>query len=259
MLRSAVAASLPSLIGDRSRIDSGTVMSAPPWHSGCRRRAARGVRAGSRRRGRRCGTAPARCSSGTTSSTMTGRSVAFTAGRSRTAVEAQPLPAQRAAPPVRRACRRKPGVGTGVDCRRERDEDVGVDLEIGATGLRDLAEDRPHRVVVLRGDEDQIDAARGEFVDRELVCQGGDDGLALWWPRGDRRPLDGEVLSGEVDVVQLVAVDVSAGRDVADHRVVLPAVPQPPDHLDGVAGLVEQVRPGDVSPTEQLRPRVGSC
>ena len=118
------------------------------------------------------------------------------------------------------------------------------------------AEDRPHRVVVLRRDEDQIDTARGEFVDRELVRQGGDDGLALRWSRGDRRPLDGEVLAGEVDVVQLVAVDESAGRDVANHRVVLPAVPEPPDHLDGVGGLVEQVGAGDVSPTEQLRPRV---
>ena len=69
---------------------------------------------------------------------MAGRSVAFTAGRSRTAVDAQPLPAgeqvhQFGGRAVEDQC-----VGTGVDDRRERDEDVGVDLEIGATGLRDL-------------------------------------------------------------------------------------------------------------------------
>ena len=52
--------------------------------------------------------------------------------------------------------------------------------------------------------------------------------------------------------MQFVPVDVSAGGDVADHRVVLPAVPQPPDHLDRVGGLVEQVSPDDVAPTEQL-------
>jgi len=41
--------------------------------------------------------------------------------------------------------------------------------------------------------------------------------------------------------VQLVPVDEPAGGGVADLGVVLPAVPQPPDHLDIVGGLVEQV------------------
>ena len=186
---------------------------------------------------------------------MTGRSVAFTAGRSRK--PSRPSRCQRARRSTSSAgsAVEDHGVGTGVDGSRERDEDVGVDLEVGAAGLPDLADDRAHGVVVLRRDEDEIDTARSEFVDRQLMRERGDDGLALWWPRGDRRPLDGEVLSGEVDVVQLVAVDESAGRDVANHRVVLPAVPQPAHHLDGVAGLVEQVHSGDVSAAEQLAPR----
>ena len=41
--------------------------------------------------------------------------------------------------------------------------------------------------------------------------------------------------------MQLVPVDEPAGGGVADLGVVLPAVPQPPDHLDIVGGLVEQV------------------
>ena len=65
-------------------------------------------------------------------------------------------------------------------------------------------------------------------------------------------PLTEKYCAGEVDVVQLVAVDETTGRDVADHRVVLPTVPQSADDLDDVAGLVEQVRPGDVPAAEQL-------
>ena len=102
-------------------------------------------------------------------------------------------------------------------------------------------------------DEDQIRTARGEFVDRRGVGQGGDHGLALRRPRRDRRPLDREVLADEVDVVQLVPVDESAGGDVADDGVVLPAVPEPADDLDGIGGLVEQVDDrADVAAAEQL-------
>ncbi len=55
----------------------------------------------------------------------------------------------------------------------------------------------------------------------------------------------------EIDVVQLVPVDEPAGGAVADHRVVLPAVPQPAGHLDGVGGLVEQIDACDVPTAEQ--------
>ena len=133
------------------------------------------------------------------------------------------------------------GVGAVVDYAAERDVDVGVDLQIRATGLPTSADDRRKRVVVTGGDEDEIGTASREFVHWRVMRQRRDDGLALGWPRGDRRPLDGEVPADEVDVVQLVAVDESAGSDVADHGVVLPTVPQPADHLDGVGGLVEEV------------------
>ncbi len=72
--------------------------------------------------------------------------------------------------------------------------------------------------------------------------QCGDRRLALWRPRRDGRALDREPPAGEVDVVQLVPVDEPAGGDVADLGVVLPAVPQPAQHLHVVGGLVEQVR-----------------
>ena len=175
---------------------------------------------------------------------MTGRSVALTAGRSR-----------KPSRPSR--CHRSDQVhqfgGGAVEDQLRRNAESTTPENVTNTSAytlrsappacRDLAEDGAQRVVVTGRDEDEIGAARGEFVDRRAMRQRGDDGLALGWPRGDRRPLDREVLSGEVDVVQLVAVDESTGRDVADHRVVLPAVPQPADHLDGVGGLVEQVAP----------------
>lgn len=46
----------------------------------------------------------------------------------------------------------------------------------------------------------------------------------------------------EVDVVQLVAVDEPAGGHVPDLGVVVPAVPQPPDHLDVIGGLLIGLR-----------------
>src|SRR6202021_3457769 len=61
VLCNAVAASLPALIGDRSRMDSGTVVTGAPPCTGWARRADRVVDAASRRRGGRGGTAgPAR-------------------------------------------------------------------------------------------------------------------------------------------------------------------------------------------------------
>src|ERR1700722_593858 len=57
VLCNAVAASLPALIGDRSRMDSGTVVTGAPPCTGWARRADRVVDAASRRRGRTCETA----------------------------------------------------------------------------------------------------------------------------------------------------------------------------------------------------------
>ena len=54
-------------------------------------------------------------------------------------------------------------------------------------------------------------------------------------------PFTEKYLPAKVDVVQFVPIDVAPGGGVADDRVVLPAVPQPAHHLDGVGGLVEQL------------------
>ena len=71
--------------------------------------------------------------------------------------------------------------------------------------------------------------------------QGRHQRLALGRPGRDRRAPDVEPPALEVDVVQLVPVDEAPGGRVADLGVVLPAVPQPPEHLDEVGGLVEQL------------------
>ena len=125
-------------------------------------------------------------------------------------------------------------------------------LRAAPPALCDLAEDGQKGVVVLRCDEDQIRTARGELVNRQCVSECRHDGLALRRTRGDRGPLDREVLTCEVDVVQFVPIDEPSGGDVADDGVVLPAVPEPPDHLNRVGGLVEQVSAADIAASEQL-------
>ena len=137
-------------------------------------------------------------------------------------------------------------VGRGGDAFVEEDDEVAEDVHglVGPTGGRlrgaDLVDDRAawsaSRGVTKPTSADAAD----ELVRHALVAERGDERLALRRPRRDRRALDAEVLALEVDVVQLVAVDEPAGGDVADLRVVLPAVPEPPQHLDVVGGLVEQ-------------------
>ena len=95
----------------------------------------------------------------------------------------------------------------------------------------------------MRGDEADVGGLADQPVRRARVPQRGDHGLALGRPGRDRRPLDAEVVPGELDVVQLAAVNEPPGRGVPDLGVILPAVPQPPDHLDVVPSLREQ--PGD--------------
>ena len=113
-----------------------------------------------------------------------------------------------------------------------------------ACAASDLGDDRGGRAPASRGrDEDDVGRRGDELVRHRRVRQRGDERLALRRPRGDRRALDAEVAALEVDVVQLVAVDEPAGGGVADLGVVLPAVPEPADHLDVVGGLVEQRRP----------------
>ena len=94
---------------------------------------------------------------------------------------------------------------------------------------------------VGRRDEHDVGRAGGELERDRRVGERGDHRLALRRAGHDRRALDAEEAALEVDVVQLVAVDEAAGGDVLDDGVVLPAVPQPADDLDGVGRLVEQV------------------
>jgi hypothetical protein len=123
-------------------------------------------------------------------------------------------------------------------------EDVhGVLLAAGGGLLgADRRHDRPGVLRVARGDEPEVGRPGHQPVRHGLVRQGGDDRLALRRARGDRRAAHAEPAPLEVDVVQLVAVDEAAGGGVPDHRVVLPAVPEPAQHLHVVAGLLEQVR-----------------
>ena len=96
-------------------------------------------------------------------------------------------------------------------------------------GLADLGHDRRGLRRVTWRHEADVRRLRDQRVHRAPVPERGDDRLALRRPGRDRGALDAEVLAGEIDVVQLVAVDEQPGRGVADLRVVLPAVPQPPD------------------------------
>ena len=68
---------------------------------------------------------------------------------------------------------------------------------------------------------------RHEHDVRGHPVRGGcdDERLALRRARGDERGLNAEPAPGEVDLVQLVAVDEPAGRGGADLGVVLPVVP----------------------------------
>ena len=64
----------------------------------------------------------------------------------------------------------------------------------------------------------------GQASTRRRPGPHGDRWLPLGRPRSDRRALDREALTGEVDVVQPVPVDEPSGRLIADLGVV-PAVP----------------------------------
>src|ERR1017187_3251453 len=105
----------------------------------------------------------------------------------------------------------------------------------------DLGDDGPGVPGVARRYVSDVGRPADPPVRHALVRPRGHERRPLRRPRGDRRTLDAEIVTGEVDVVQLAAVDEPAGGDVADLGVVLPAVPQPPDDLDVVGGLVEQL------------------
>lgn len=81
-------------------------------------------------------------------------------------------------------------------------------------------------------DQDDVGAVR---VRRVAVHR--DDGVTLRRARRDRRSLDAEEATFEVDVVQLLAVDEAARGLVADDRAVLPAVPEARDDVDDLGVL----------------------
>src|ERR1700721_4601074 len=103
--------------------------------------------------------------------------------------------------------------------------------------------------------EPHIGTRGDELVGGGTVAECSDHWLTLrrTWP--DRGPLDRDPPALEVDVVQLIPVDEPSSRDVTDLSVVLPAVPQPAQHLDIVgrlgeilAALLPHSRPGDCGP-----------
>ncbi len=129
----------------------------------------------------------------------------------------------------------------------EEDDEVAEDVQglVGAAGRGLLGADPGDGGTglggVVRGDVPDVGLAGDEPVGKGVVGQGRDERLPLGRAGRDGGPLHAEVPSLEVDVVQLVPVDEAARGRVPDLRVVLPAVPQPADHLDVVGGLVEQL------------------
>ena len=147
-------------------------------------------------------------------------------------------------------CRRSRRARRGAPCARPRRPRSGRGRRPGrrarapgrAACLRtvDLGHDPAGVIGVGRRHEADVGGRGDELIGHRPVAESGDDRLPLRRPRGDRRPLDAEVVAREVDVMQPLAVDEPAGGGVADLGVVVPAVPEPPDDLDVVGRLVEQ-------------------
>lgn len=131
-----------------------------------------------------------------------------------------------------------------------------IGVQFGKTVLRGLP----------TGIEDDVQLHQGPWRTRSCCCLGclregiggvrGDQGnvsldggdqlsgrehhhLPLDWARDDGRSLDGEALTVKVGVVQLVPVQVPAGGNVTDHRVVFPGVPEPAAGLDHIRGFAD--------------------
>ena len=110
---------------------------------------------------------------------------------------------------------------------------VGIASRRGAA-VTDLADDagsptpassRVHEHQI--GERSRRSAARGRCVASTATI-----GMTLRRTWRDRRAAHTEEAALEVDVVQLVAIDEATGRLVADHGVVLPAVPETHDDVD---------------------------
>lgn len=104
--------------------------------------------------------------------------------------------------------RREAVRGGGISC-----VEGDVDLDDGEPAAAGRCIDG--RVAVGLGYENDVDLVAVGFGTE-------DDQLTLRRSRDDGRPLHAERFALEIDVVQLVAVQESAARVVADDRVVLP-------------------------------------
>src|SRR5271170_3868688 len=254
----AVAASLPALTGARSRIESGTVVTCatlprkrevPPPHRFALHRRRRGSSAHHRiavGRGRQAEPL-AQCLLLPVAGAKTPGALqqwhhlvddhreigGVDGGPQPSTVDAQPLPTQQQVNQIRCAAAEYECVRPEIGIVAKSHHHVGEDFQMGASSRMHFVDDGTYRGIICWRDEGEIATGGGEFVDARRVGQRCHHRLALGWTRGDRGPLDREVFPGEVDVMQLVPVDVAPGGHVADHRVVLPAVPKPAHHLDG--------------------------
>ena len=143
----------------------------------------------------------------------------------------------------------EPGTGArlvrpGHDERVDQDPQV-AGLAAGRRGGGAQAQSQVERLVAGAGaDPDHVGVPGGQAERLVGAHSHHDRRLTLRGPRGDRRTLDREVHAVVLDVVQLRAVDVPVGGLVADLCVVLPAVPQRRDDLDGLLGLGHCARLG---------------
>ena len=167
---------------------------------------------------------------------------------SRSAANSAGVPTKSSAPRARRcspprASSRARVARAASRSRLEHDVDGGQDRDvvgIASGGRRALADRRDDGGSPTRRRARRRTRGRRTSRDRQRqVVTGihGHDRLALRRPRRDRRAAHTEEPALEVDVVELVAVDVAAGRLVADDGVVLPAVPEAHDDVDGLVRL----------------------
>ena len=126
------------------------------------------------------------------------------------------------------------GVGVVV---AEQHGEVGQHACTSARSRPDGGQRGAQQALGPRCDEGQVGPGRGEGGAGVVDDLDRHDGAALWGPWRDRRAPHAEGGALEVHVVEALAVDVAAGRDVPDDGVVLPAVAQPPDHVGHLGRL----------------------
>ena len=219
--------------------------------------AARGVAAGgpgqaqggAQRRAaeRACGRCPRRISSGTTSRDSSGRSSSSDERMQPDAVDDPGDLVEQGDESGRVADVAQPSaIGPGP-VGVEVGDPFGGRAVGGVEGDLDLGEGpRARPGTAARWPRSRRGAARDEghvdVLGRHEVRAAEHDELPLRRARHDRRTLHGVGLTGEVDGVEPVAVEIAAGGDVTDDGVVLPRIPQRADDLDRVGRLAAQSR-----------------